>query len=324
MSKKASMLPPLLVHVGLHKTGTTWLQKQVFSAKHGREIEYCGDTGLIYRQFITPRMAEFSAATARAAFAPLLAKAAADGRLAVISGENLAGRPFHAHHQQDVVARRLAETFPQARILLTIREQNAIIYSMYGQYLRFGYTSSLSAFLTEPPENAPYHPVMDRKFYDYSALLDTYERYFPAENILTLPFEQLTSEPDATLEQLSLHCGTQLSAVGKQQAQKVANPAWSDLAYETVRFLNRFNSQDSRWQRLGKGLNPNAIAHHVSRLTPARIRQAMRARRMEMIAAAIGDSYAASNLATSARIGIDLARYGYRQTPPPSADEASC
>lgn len=304
--------PAVVLHVGLHKTGTTWLQRRIFAAKHGRELQYCGDIDLIYRQFLIPGPGDFSAATARAAFAPLLEQAAGNGQPVVISGENLAGRPFHARHLREITAGRLAETFPEARILLTIREQNAIISSMYGQYLRFGYSSSLQAFLQEPPPGAAYQPVLDRSFYDYARLIETYERFFPRDRILVAPFEWMLAEPDALLARLSAATETVLTPVGTETARRVENSAWSDLAYEALRHLNRFDSQDSRWQRKPLLLRPNAIAARIDRLTPDRLRRSMRKARKALIDEMIGDRYAASNRVASERIGIDLAAYGYR------------
>lgn len=301
----------LLVHAGLHKTGTTWLQKRVFEPRHGSDIEYCGDIGLIYRQILVPGPDEFMAETARQAFAPLREQASIGQRLAVISGENLAGRPFHARFQREIAADRLAAVFPDARILLTIREQGAIIRSMYGQYLRFGYTSDLCSFLTEPPPEAAYRPVLDRAFYDYDRLIAAYERVFPAENILVLPFEWMLANPDAMIARLSAHTGAALSAIGADTARKVTNSAWSDLAYAALRHLNRFDNQDSRWQRKPGWLHPNSIAARIDRLTPRRLRHRMQQKRIELITEMIGDRYAASNRVVAARIGIDLAALGY-------------
>lgn len=303
---------PLLLHVGLHKTGTTWLQKRVFEAKAGKEIEYCGSRDVIYSQLITPGSARFSPEAARGAFGPLLDAAAERRRLAVISGENLGGRPFHAKYQREVVASRLAATFPGAKILLTIREQRAIIYSMYGQYLRFGFSSALEAFLTEPPPDAPYNAVLDRSFYDYEEMINTYTRFFPEADILVIPFEWMIAEPDAAVSSIAAHTGTILSGVGAEQARKVENPGWSDLAYEALRFFNHFHSQDSQWQRRPRFLPPNSVAYWVDRLTPGTLRRSMRAARMALIDQALGDTYAASNRRVAARIAKDLAAYGYR------------
>jgi hypothetical protein len=312
MSPDGVATAPLLIHVGLHKTGTTWLQKRVFQAKAEREIEYCGDIGLIYRQFIVPSFADFDPEQARARFAPLRAAATEKGRLAVISGENLAGRPFHGKFQREIVADRLAAVLPDAHILITIREQNAVILSMYGQYLRYGYTSSLRAFLKEPPTDVAHDPVLNRSFYDYERLIATYERRFPANKILVVPFEWMLAEPAAMMERLSQGTGIALTPVAAETARQTTNSAWSDLAYDALRHMNRLESQDSRWQLAPGMFRPNAMAARIDRLTPAFLRRRMHKARRQLVEDAIGNLYAASNHRVSQRIGIDLAQYGYR------------
>jgi len=301
----------ILIHAGLHKTGTTWLQQRVFSERDGKEIAYCGDIDLLYRTFITPAASRFSAADAREGFAPLLDRAEKHKQLAVMSGEGLAGRPFHAKYYRQHTVRRLAEAFPEARILLTIREQRAIIYSMYGQYLRFGYTASLTEFLRAVPEGSSHHPILEREFYDYMLLLQDFEQVFPADRICILPFEWLLDQPQAAIDRLAGFTGHKLAPIAAATTRQSSNPAWSDLAYSALRHLNRFHSQDARWQHKRRFPPPNAIAHQVNRLTPDALRDRMRQRNKALIEREIGDVYAASNARLAERIGIDLGRYGY-------------
>ncbi|MEX5730260.1 hypothetical protein Ga0609869_003613 [Rhodovulum iodosum] len=302
---------PLVIHVGLHKTGTTWLQGQLSGPRYQRDLAFCGDIGFIYRQFLVPDEQEFSPDRTRAAFCDWWAPKIEGRQAILVSGENLGGRPFHARHMREVTAARIAKTFPEAHILITLREQAAIIYSMYGQYLRFGYTSSLSEFLQRPPPDSSFQPVLNRAFYDYARLLNLYEEVFPRERVMVAPSEWFFADPDAFTERLNARLGTSLPPLRKQARDSVANPAWSDLAYGALRHLNRFNSQDSRWQRPGGRLGANAMAARIDRLTPAVLKRRMRAARMDMIRREIGDEYAASNRELAQRIGVDLGRFGY-------------
>ena len=303
--------PDIVIHAGLHKTGTTWLQNRIFAPKDGTELVYCGDIELIYRSFISPAAGQFSAGTARQALAPYLARGVARALPVVLSGEALAGRPFHSKYYRQHTARRLAESFPKARILLTIREQRAIIYSMYGQYLRFGYTASLAEFLRPVPPGSSHHPILDRGFYDYMQLLRGFEQYFPADQIMILPFEWLLDQPQAAIARLANFTGHVLTPPPPGATEQSSNPAWSDLAYAVLRHLNRFSSQDARWQHKRRFLAPNAVAHHVNRLTPDALRRRMRHQNAALIAQEIGEDYARSNADLAQRIGIDLGQYGY-------------
>lgn len=307
-----SVEDPVLVHVGLHKTGTTWLQQRVFQALDGQGIAFCGDLDLIYRTFIVPEIAEFSVEPARQAFADLLQTARTAGQLPVISGESLAGRPFHTKYQRAVVAQRIAQVFPNARILLTIREQTAIIRSMYGQYIRFGYTSNIHQFLKRPPAGSSFSPVLDWDFYDFARLIREYRTFFAPDRVLVLPFERFVSDADWAMRRIGDSTGVDLSRdLPDTQPAKTSNPAWSVPAYNAVRTLNRFISQDARWQRPRGRFSPNAIGYWANRLTPDRLRQRLDDRWRQIVAEAAGDYYQSSNRDASDLIGLDLGSLGY-------------
>ena len=303
----------VLVHVGLHKTGTTWLQRRLFQALDGQCIAYCGDIKFIYREFIVPEIGVFSADEARHAFSSLIETARANDRLPVISGEALAGRPFHAKFHRSVIAQRIAEVFPDAHILLTIREQVAIIHSMYGQYIRFGYTSDLRSFLRQPPRESSLSPVLDLDFYNYAKLIKGYRALFGEDRVTVMPFEKLIADPSGQIDMLSRRTGFRLSSdVPEETRTAVQNRGWSDLAYNAARQVNRFVSQDSRWQRARGRLSPNSIGHYVNRLTPGSLRKRMSDRARRLISDEIGPYYAASNREAYTLTGIDLGEIGYR------------
>lgn len=321
------MTARLLIHVGLHKTGTTWLQRRIFAAGDGVDFAYCGDVGRIHDAFIRPAADRFEPAAGRAAFWDVLHRAepgtgpgqSPEGRIAVLSDEGLGGRPFHALHERAIHAARLAAAFPQARILITVREQSRIIYSMYGQYLRYGHTSPLAAFLAVPPAGSVHQPVLDRDYYDYERMFAVYARHFPADNILILPMEWMLADPVAALARIGDFCGKPLAVPQQESTRQVENRASSDLAYEAMRWVNHLISQDSRWHGKGLAPNPNAVGYWVDRLTPERLRRRMATTRMDRIAAEIGNCYAASNTALAERIGINLGALGYqvvRPSPP--------
>ncbi|MDF2232647.1 hypothetical protein P2H44_08790 [Albimonas sp. CAU 1670] len=77
--------------------------------------------------------------------------------------------------------------------------------------------------------------------------------------------------------------------------------------------------QDSRFQRARpKGRKskwtPNSVAYKVDQLARSLGGKRGSARHKAVVAAAIGDQYAASNARVSRRIGIDLGALGYPVT----------
>ena len=302
----------VLIHVGLHKTGTTWLQQRIFKALDGRFIDFCGDLDLIYRELIVPEIVDFSTDRVRMAFAGLMQTAKAAKRLPVISGEALAGRPFHAKFHRAVVAQRIAETFPNAHILFTIREQTSIIRSMYGQYIRFGYSSSIHQFLQQPPDGSSFAPILNMDFYDYEKMIEEYRQVFAPERIVVMPFERLIADPAWAMDLLERNTGFPIpKTLPEANLEKASNPAWSALAYGAVRNLNRFVSQDARWQDRRYRFNTNAIGYWVDRITPRVLRRRMDEHLTQTVRDKIGDYYKLSNRNASKLIGVDLSEFGY-------------
>jgi hypothetical protein len=84
----------------------------------------------------------------------------------------------------------------------------------------------------------------------------------------------------------------------------------------TLRILNRFDPQDSRWRRSDKGgwiasrLRPNSLASRVDRLSK-RLGGGGGALDKAMVQAMIGRGYATSNRRLADRTGFDLAALDY-------------
>jgi hypothetical protein len=304
----------VLLHVGLHKTGTTWLAERLFERPGNPDFVATSDRSLLYSLFINPDQDAFDPAAVRARLRPLAERAAAEGRVVALLGETLAGRPFHARYRREIHAERLRRCFPQARILLTIREQDAIIRSMYGQFVRFGYTDPLAGFLARPPAEAGFTGILDYGFYDYDRLHRLYAGLFGAGQVTLLPFEKILRDPAGAVADLSRLLGRPLAPVPSAEARERVNPGWSSLAYAAARQANRFRQRDTPWLDRGP-VNPNVIGYWVDRLTPRALRERGAQRDRALIRAAVGDRYAASNRAVSDRLGLGLDALGYRCAP---------
>ena len=117
-----------LIHVGYHKTGSTWLQKRVFADDAaGFCVPWAAGREEAVRAFIHPNPFHFAPAKAREAFEAGLEKARERSLVPVISHEGLSGDPMAGKYYGREVAERISRTFPDARILICIREQKATL-----------------------------------------------------------------------------------------------------------------------------------------------------------------------------------------------------
>jgi hypothetical protein len=301
---------PVILHIGLHKTATTWFQRQYLNALHGTGLEAVVDFPRTHGAFIDPDWDTFDPAGARDQFAPEIERAKARGVPLFISDEGLGGRPTGSHHHQSVVLPRLAAAFPDATVLCTIREQRALILSMYGQYILRGHSSRLSNFLGAGRPDGR-RRVINWEFYDYARLHRHLGRVFSPARVVMAPMEWLLAAPDEVLARLTAASGAVLPPTPPGAADRRERPALAPQTLDMIRLANMAVPQDSRWIVSGKRYSPNALGYWVDKAIPRGAAKRARGRRRAMIDAAVGDRYAAANDRLARTLGLDLAAYGY-------------
>lgn len=305
------MAKPILAHVGLHKTATTWLQERLFEpASKAGQIRYCDNRPLLRGGLGKPEIDCFDPAALRAQLEADLNATIGDEPI-VISDEIIAGLPFHHMFRGRIKLKRLAETLPEAHVLITIRAQVPLIYSAWGHYLRGGNTASLAAFVHQPEgrDAALWDPILNRSAYDYLTLLDWCEDVFGAGRVIMVPMESMTRAPESFLRTIEDCTGLRLPM--PVAAEKQVNTAWSHPALNLLRQVNRLSDVDARWQvgpfaRIG-----NRLADRFDRFIPEGRKMRTKAAALALIEKAIGDTYRDSNRALSARLGVDLGALGY-------------
>lgn len=305
---------PILVHIGLQKTGTTWLQHRVFRPAAGSHIVLTEERDLLRGNFSNPDWIDFSAEAARARLQPLIDEANVKGRPLVLSDEALAGFPYHNRFRREITLTRIHETLPEAMILLTVREQASIIYSMYGHYLRGGYAATLPQFLKLPEgdQRRIWNPILDRRAYDYTRFLEWCDTLFGPDRVFAMPMEWMIGQPEAFVAAFRDKLGIELPPIGAETPGEVLNPALSSPARRVQRVLNLTIPQDIRWQRTPGRFGPNRSASRFDRLVSKDWAKRSKSADMKLIRDTLGDHYAASNAALAERTGIDLAALGYR------------
>lgn len=187
---------PLLIHPGFHKTGTTWLQTELFTDT--RIFNNLFDHAAIDRLIVHPHDFLFDPAPARAAISN--SRSADAQRVNVISSEILSGSPFFGLREGRVLADRLKAIAPDARILLTTRSQRAILRSLYQQYTKRGGTLKPAPFFS--PDCEPGYHGFDADLLQFHLYADHYAGLFGPANVLVLPQELLARQPQQFLEAL--------------------------------------------------------------------------------------------------------------------------
>ena len=337
-----------IVHIGFPKTATTWLQAEVIPAI--AEIAPLGKPYLIdpaYRdllnRFCSCNALAFDALSFRDDFRELEVKNTASftgGRKKVISFELLSGELYSGIDAKELLD-RLYGTFGPVRLLITIREQKAIIESLYRHYVTGGGALEIRDFLFEMPSPAvdgfSQARLLEKFRYDWHILYC--QRLFGSENVKVLPMEVIVRDgPEAFM-----HAFLEAAAVEARatpRPNRFQNESLSYLSIAILRWINLLIAtplSDSPFGRplrrfyyrfINRALRP-LDRRVLARISPRR-RFVDRRRRWfsvrllkrllgryrpevdgETVGQAIDRAYAEANARTAALIGIDLAKYGY-------------
>jgi hypothetical protein len=195
--------PQPIIHIGYHKTATSWFQKVVYPAAQSHHFV---DRILVRQTLVGGGAFDFDPVAARDALG-----FDAGNRPVVICEEDLSGflhSGFTSTYVAAEVARRLHAVAPEAQIVIFVRAQPAAAASHYQQYLREGGTWSARHYLF--PE-AYRHLGKARVFkyphfrfaqLDYRGLISLYDTLFGRESVHVFAYEELALDRDRLLQRM--------------------------------------------------------------------------------------------------------------------------
>ena len=310
------MIPNVLVHIGYHKTGTTWLQKTLFSAKSSVffPLSPAGKPKALGRHFVWDKdgnlLSPFESNKSlilQEIETALHGKNLKD-RTPVISNERLSGNPHCGGFDTKLIADRIKDCLPNAKIFCVIREQKEMILSTYFQYLRAGGIDSLKEYLTRPYDGR--RPGFAPSHLNYVDLISYYYQIFSDDNVLVLPYEMLKNNPESFVKSIRVFVAKD-SPDNADDWAIAYNKRLDDSILPRFPFLNLFLRKSSV-----NAYSPLYIPKTIKllRATNWMIRGNDRAyikKLRNLIDSIIQDRYVASNKKLSGIIGINLYEYGY-------------
>lgn len=181
----------VVVHVGYHKTGSSWLQEELFPVLEDVAVPL--DFGTILEAIVTPHPFVFDEAKFWDEYGATLRAAASKTNVTVLSSERLSGSPHSGGYDSRILTQRIQRLFPEAKILVVVREQMQMIASNYREYIRGGGTCSLKRYLNPPVAN--HRPMFDPDYFRYDKFVEQYYEAFGTDQVKVLPFEWLKARP---------------------------------------------------------------------------------------------------------------------------------
>ncbi len=214
-------MPPLLIHAGFSKTGTTTLQLHLF-AKHP-QLKYLGKPypderfAALLRDLIQAESLDWDPGGLRRHLAEnRLLECGGNRRAVVLSEEMLLS--YSKARDKGLVAERLHQVFAPCRVLITIRNQFDLLLSAYlsrGRLL-LGAPPRFNGLAVSFPEWLEITFAAPGRSYaahaDFYRTISFYARRFGRENLLVLTLEELVSDPPGHLGRLCAFLGVDAEA----------------------------------------------------------------------------------------------------------------
>lgn len=224
-----------ILHIGYHKTGSSWLQQAVLPQARNVSLVSRAD---VRRSILIPSPVAFDPAEAR--------RDLLEGRRGrvVVSEEELSGNlhtgGLHGAFSEEI-AKRLHASFPDARVVVFIRDQRTMIASAYKQYIKSGGTRRIRRFLA--PARSPHKtPNFALDFLAYDHLVSQYESLFGAESVNVYPYERIAAQPRELVSQLVEDLGLDVDPGALSTAP--VNRSYRSRTLLALRFLNLFHDRE--------------------------------------------------------------------------------
>ena len=222
-----------MVHIGYHRTATTWFQQRFYPlVRSGAWIP----REAARLALIAPRAFDFDPDAARAALDAAAASAGLPDARKLICEENLSG---YLHNGglggllSREMARRIQATLPDADIVVFLRAQPAMVAAAYAQYVRGGGTHGPERYVRaqELVHGASRHwykaPLFALDHFDYAPLLNHYAALFGRKRVHVFLFEAFAANPGGFLRRFvdALELDVDLEAIDTTAVNASLSPA---------------------------------------------------------------------------------------------------
>lgn len=299
----------IIIHIGYHKTGTSYIQKNIFESfdKFIRIKQRDIFDALIY-----PDPFEYDDANGINFVQPYIAQADKENKILVLSNERLSGDPHNGGADSKEIANRLHKLPGNKKIIIGIREQKDFAYSSYSQYIKAVGSVSLDDYLEPKTKKNKY--LFHKDFLKYEKLITYYIGLFGKENVLILPYEKLKHFPSTFNKSILDFIGIDLD-IKKISTGKI-NSGYKPIITTLKRYFNPFVLPEHPY--LGDTYSSKILSyffrflHKLINFIPTkRIDRRIKTINENIIAKHLANYYCENNLILQQILNEDIQRFGY-------------
>ncbi|MGD8430479.1 MAG: hypothetical protein PVH31_08720 [Ectothiorhodospiraceae bacterium] len=260
-------MPRHLIHIGYHKTATTWFQKRYYP--NVANVAYV-PRNTVQEAFLEPSAFRFDPAAARARLAEYERE---DAEWAVLCEEELSGNVHSGGMlgcQSRDVAQRLKRTFGDAEIVIFLRNQVDMTAALYAHYIREGGTHRPERYLfperfrKDVARHRFKYPLFSFDHLDYAGLVRYYRELFGASHVHVFLFEAFRDDPAAFVADYSARFG--LASGGPEPGDNAENAGFALRALTLARWLNHFTYRSVLDKRVVARLLSNKLRSDLPRM----------------------------------------------------------
>lgn len=242
------MSKSVFIHIGLPRTATTFFQQNIFSQL--KEFEFFGVETANYNEHFNKLQFADDSLYDQIGIDQIKEKWVKDK--IILSNENFSGQSLYLNHvNRSLIAHRLKAAFPDAKILIVLRNQIELLTSLYSLVVLWKETRKIDDYIWEPFKNSIYEEgPMSTYFntvdgyecldgYDYLPFIELYKSLF--KDVKVLLFEDLIHDSQYFSGEVESFFNLEKDLVFKAISDRdKMNEGVSALQAKRLRVLNLF------------------------------------------------------------------------------------
>lgn len=220
----------IVFHIGHHKTGTTWLQKNYFESND--EFKLMNSYSAPWDDALCQALISTNDP---AACKEIIEERSDNEKLNIVSAERLSGHPISGGYDMEAIADCIYNISADSKIIIATRSPESFIGSAYKQMIREGYRGKFEDFLDAKHWKTA-GPKKD--YFLQEKIVSKYTSLFGAENVLNLSFKEFKQDKKSFLERINSFLDINIKIEDSLLEEQVGK-ANSDKRTKALRFLNR-------------------------------------------------------------------------------------